>query len=158
MDEEENRFGAARPAYPGRLPLPGLLIALRDWRDADLECCAFWLLQDPRAWELDGYCAPPRPVGGARWSRQWRDLSDPPAGWPLWPDPQDFRTLKYADPPPSPERVHAFLAQKRAEIMTGALSVPRASLVIADSETDEFLGATSWHWYWDSPENGAANL
>lgn len=139
-------FGATPVVVALPLPLAGTTVILRDWNRGDLDRCRFWLLQEPRAWELDGYCAHPRPVSG-RQSGEWRRWALDPSFPVDWPDPQDWRTLTYTFPSPTPENVILFLERKSREIAERMLMVPRASLVIADAETDDFLGTTSWSWH-----------
>ena len=78
--------------------------------------------------------------------RDWR--LDDLAVWAPWMEPG--HRWKDLDGPyyelPSPEERGQMVERKRAEIETGADPFPPRGLVIADRETDMFIGVVSWSW------------
>ncbi len=82
--------------------------------------------------------------------RAWQH--DDVAAWASWMEPG--HPWKELDGPyyplPAEEQRATMLDQKRAEIEQGPSTTPPRSLVIADRDTDAFIGIVTW--YWESKE------
>ena len=91
-----------------------------------------------------------RLVGSRIDLRDWR-LADLDR-WAAWLSPgrhwKDLNGPYYALP--TPDEVQAMVERRRVAITEEAWPTPRASLVIADKETDGLIGLVTW--YWESEE------